>query len=522
MVLVSLAGLCQGQPLANSRLSGLYVNSIEQVLALEPDQIDLATAVLIISEQWSDNVQGKKYVEQMDEMAREILDQMEKKHIKKNYDALPLINEYLFEELKFRPVDTADNPDDLFLHSVIDNRLGYCLSLSVLYLGIGERIGLPLYGVVVPGHFFVRYDDGKVKINIEATSKGGYADDNHYIEKFKIPSSSNKIYMTNLDKRQTLGCFFNNLGNSYRDVGEMDSALRSLEKAVEINPGLAESRANLANIYLDKNMVEQAIEQYKIALLANQNDAKTHNNLGNAYAKKDWLSQAVAEYKTAIVIDPNFVDSYKNLAIAYSRKKMYRQAIAQIDKALTLPTPQGDLYLRLGNIQSQAEQFHDAIKAYKKALDTDPTANAYFAIGICYGKINERDNEIKAYKSAIKMKPDMVEAIGSLGNAYFALKQYDKAIEQYKKAVSVEPKNKDLRYNLAAAYSNTDQFRQAADQYMAALEIDPQIDRVHSGLAFVFYKLNDFEAAYDHAAKAQLAGQELPKGLMDAIKEKLK
>ncbi|MHC4759552.1 MAG: transglutaminase family protein, partial [Planctomycetota bacterium] len=36
----------------------------------------------------------------------------------------------------------------MFLHTVMDKKQGYCLSLSILYLSIGERLGLPLYGVV--------------------------------------------------------------------------------------------------------------------------------------------------------------------------------------------------------------------------------------------------------------------------------------------------------------------------------------------------------------------------------------
>ncbi|GAI69689.1 unnamed protein product, partial [marine sediment metagenome] len=91
-----------------------------------------------------------------------------------------------------------------------------------------ERLGLPLYGVVVPGHFFVRYDDGQVRFNIETTSKGGSAPDEHYINKFKVPIGNISIYMKNLDKIHTLGCFCNNLGNSYDDIGNMDSALLAL------------------------------------------------------------------------------------------------------------------------------------------------------------------------------------------------------------------------------------------------------------------------------------------------------
>jgi len=225
------------EPLANEDKAGLYARSIERVLRLDETEVDLATAVLIISEQWNDNVYGRRYLAKLDDMAFEIRDRLKADELKANYKAIAVINEYLFDTERFQSVAEAKDPNDLFLHSVMDRKRGYCLSLSILYLSLAERLGLPLYGVVVPGHFFVRYDDGRVRFNIETTSKGGTADDEHYIKKFKVPKGdSDSIYMANLNKMQTLGCFFNNLGNSYSEIGDTEQALVALETAVEINP----------------------------------------------------------------------------------------------------------------------------------------------------------------------------------------------------------------------------------------------------------------------------------------------
>ena len=104
-----------------------------------------------------------------------------------NFKAIDIINQYLFQELGYGTVANADNPDDLFLHTVMSHRKGYCLSLSILYLALAERIGLPLHGVVVPGHFFVRYDSRIRQRNIETTANGAEARDDHYIERHAVP-----------------------------------------------------------------------------------------------------------------------------------------------------------------------------------------------------------------------------------------------------------------------------------------------------------------------------------------------
>ena len=253
--------------LANANKRGLHARSFEDILRYRDDQIDIGTAALIISEEWSDGVSGLHYRAQLDEMAQEILRRLKEKNLRPNFKAIPIINHYLFEELGFSAVPNADNPDDLFLHSVLDKRKGYCLSLSILYLALAERVGLPVCGVVVPGHFFVRYDSRAVRLNIETTAKGGKASDQHYITTRNVPADEyHSLYMKNLTEMETLGCLLNNLGVVYMDAGQHRKALTALDRAVQINPMLSESRANMGTIYLRRGEVREAIIQFKGAL----------------------------------------------------------------------------------------------------------------------------------------------------------------------------------------------------------------------------------------------------------------
>jgi tetratricopeptide (TPR) repeat protein len=512
------------EPLANEGKSGLYARSIDQVLRLREDEVDLATAALIISEQWSDMVHGRRYLSRLDDMALEIRARLEKKKLRANYRAIPMINEYLFDELGFKAVSEASDPNDLFLHSVLDRKRGYCLSLSILYLSLGERLGLPLYGVVVPGHFFVKYDDGRVRFNIETTSKGGNAPDEHYITKFNVPEEKDdSIYMKKLSKVQSLGCFLNNLGNSYCDIGDPESALLALETAVEINPSLSESRANLGNLYLNKGRIEDALYEYQTALQINPDDAKTRSNLGNAYTKRGWVNEAVAQYNYAIKLDPNFTQAYKNLAIAYHQLKMFVQAETSLKEALILEPKDASIYSQLGDVYDQMGNYKEAIFQYKRALKINRnSAKAHYGIAVCYNKLGMVNDEIRAYKKALAVKPNMVAALVGLGNAYFGKKKYDAAIEQYKKAVRIAGDDGTIHYNLGAAYSNKDDYKQAAAAHLKAVEFEPEMGDAHNGLAFVFYKLKKYDLAARHIKIAEELGAEIDKQLLRAIKKKLR
>jgi tetratricopeptide (TPR) repeat protein len=509
--------------LANDGKSGLYVKSIDEVLRLSDDDIDLATAALIISEGWSDVVPGRRYLATLDEMAQEINERLQRLRLRPSYKAIPVINKYLFEELGFAPISQADDPNDLFLHSVLDKRRGYCLSLSVLYLAIGERLGMPLYGVVVPGHFFVRFQSGQTHLNIETTSKGAFVLDEHYIKKFKVPEGDgDSVYMKNLTKIQTLGCLFNNLGNIYYDMGNLQKALSTLEKAVQINPALSESRASLGNVYMKMGRLDEAIAQYQTALRIHPKDPNTHNNLGNAYLEKDWLNYAVPEYRQSLQLDPNFIAAHKNLAIAYCKQKRYAEASSQLKQAMELAPRDPGLFRQLGEVYYQAGNYEEAIAQFREALAVKPDfAEASYELGTCYNKLNMVAEEIEAYRKALAIKPDMSPALISLGNAYFGQKDYDAAIEQYNKALKIKPNDSSIHYNIGAAYSNKGNFEQAVAAYSKAVDIDDKMGDAHYGLAYGFYMLKKYDLAWKHINIAVGLGVKVSKEQLEAIRKNI-
>ncbi|MGH2639195.1 MAG: transglutaminase family protein, partial [Rhabdochlamydiaceae bacterium] len=85
-------------------------------------------------------------------------------------------NNYIFQEMRFRfpPHSLYAKDIDLytFLPSVMDSREGVCLGVSILYLCLAQRIGLPLEIITPPGHIYVRYRNGIKITNIETTARG--------------------------------------------------------------------------------------------------------------------------------------------------------------------------------------------------------------------------------------------------------------------------------------------------------------------------------------------------------------
>lgn len=75
------------------------------------------------------------------------------------------IARHLFGSGRFRGNATQyHDPENSLLDRVLDRGLGIPISLSVLMIDVGSRLGVPLRGVGLPGHFVVGEIDGVARI----------------------------------------------------------------------------------------------------------------------------------------------------------------------------------------------------------------------------------------------------------------------------------------------------------------------------------------------------------------------
>ncbi len=87
--------------------------------------------------------------------------------------AIDALNEVLFHQLGFigNEVDYF-NPENSYLNRVMDLRRGIPISLSMIYLLIGKRLGLPLVGIGMPGHFICRWQTATEEVFIDPFHAG--------------------------------------------------------------------------------------------------------------------------------------------------------------------------------------------------------------------------------------------------------------------------------------------------------------------------------------------------------------
>jgi tetratricopeptide (TPR) repeat protein len=209
------------------------------------------------------------------------------------------IKQIVYSEWKigFDPFDTYI--ETLLPHLVFRNRKGSCLGVSLIMLMLAEKLTCPLYGVVLPGHFFCRYDDGVYRINIEPNLKGCGHNDDYYRQRYPVDTKA-WYALDNLQPAATIGVLCYNAGTlclnakkyqsaidflkenmrrlsdfpeaagnlalAYARVGEVDSALILFEKLFTVHPDLNSLALNYGTIAMSAKQYRKAFEIFQKGL----------------------------------------------------------------------------------------------------------------------------------------------------------------------------------------------------------------------------------------------------------------
>jgi regulator of sirC expression with transglutaminase-like and TPR domain len=131
------------------------VSEIARLAGPDAAQVDLLRGALTIARLDEEDLDVEAYVSTVQRMAGDI--QAKYGDDVTEAQKLAMLNEYLFEENGYHGSRTDYyHRANSYLSRVIDDREGLPITLSVLYMELGRRLGLTLEGVGLPGHFVVR------------------------------------------------------------------------------------------------------------------------------------------------------------------------------------------------------------------------------------------------------------------------------------------------------------------------------------------------------------------------------
>jgi len=174
------------------------------------------------------------------------------------------LSHFLFEEQGFAGnVDEFDDPRNSFLNDVIERRRGIPISLSVIYIEVGRRLGLNLHGVSFPGHFLVKAVDERGELIIDPFNQG------RMLSLDDIRARLRQIYgeevevqpelLKTAETRQILSRMLRNLKNIYVGGSDWTRALSALDRILILEP-------RSSNELLERSGLYEKLECFQAAL----------------------------------------------------------------------------------------------------------------------------------------------------------------------------------------------------------------------------------------------------------------
>lgn len=244
--------------------------AFERLLAQEEAAIDLARACLLVAEDAYPGLDVEGYLGEIEHLAGRLRARLEADLAPE--ERVVALNEYLFDDLGFAG-NTEDyyDPRNSYLNEVLERRTGIPITLSVLYMEIGRRIGLALEGVSFPGHFLVRMPlrGGMLVLDPFSGGEPQSADDLRERLKRVIPPGAAgalapaelplEPFLEPAGKRQILARLLRNLKGIYLERNRPERLLEVLNRMLVVSPdALGERR--------DRGLVYQQLECWGAAL----------------------------------------------------------------------------------------------------------------------------------------------------------------------------------------------------------------------------------------------------------------
>jgi regulator of sirC expression with transglutaminase-like and TPR domain len=234
------------------------------------EQFDLAEASLLLAQDAYPDLDVRGYLARLDDIAGAIRKRLagdafaEQKVLALNY--------YLFNELRYSGnIDDYYDPRNSYLNEVMERRTGIPITLSIVYLEIGRRIGLNLKGISFPGHFLVKLSVKRGELVLDPFTGGEAQSETDLRQRLAqvLPSGEAERaklerYLEPATSRQIIARALRNLKNIYLQTRKLERALAVMHRMLLVVPESAEELR-------DRGLLYQQLECFRPALSDLQN-----------------------------------------------------------------------------------------------------------------------------------------------------------------------------------------------------------------------------------------------------------
>jgi tetratricopeptide (TPR) repeat protein len=250
-------------------------------------------------------------------------------------------------------------------------------------------------------------------------------------------------------------------GMAFEENGEMDRALESYRKVLNVDPGQSDLASRVAVLLIRQEDFPQAIDVLKDAIKANPNDAEPYRQLAFIYAKYlKKMDQAVDYANRAIALNPRDIETYQRLVEIELAAGEEKKALEVLDRAAKVRSDDANFWVRLGKLYAvilykadsplKPDELKRVNEVFKKAAEHANDDPALLKdVADYYASSQQLKEAIALYLRVLELQPDDANAREKLATGFILTNQRGKAVEMLEQIIKQHPE-KYQPYDLLA------------------------------------------------------------------------
>jgi tetratricopeptide (TPR) repeat protein len=272
-------------------------------------------------------------------------------------------------------------------------------------------------------------------------------------------------------------------------------------------------------MYGRSDYATKAIDEYRQAIQADPTSDFLNAQLAELYARTGRIRDAVLEAQDILKRDPNNVLAHKLLGRVYLQslgdtqagtqsREVLKLAIEQYQALAKLEPKNADNHLLLGRLYILNKDYKGAENEFRTATNLDPTSEeAVTSLALLYNETGENKKAAELLNS-VPQDRRTSKMYASLGYTYEQQKDYKQAIAAYKEAVRLDKENVDAMRGLAQNLANDNQIDAALSEYQMVQDADPQDYQAPLRMAEIYRRQGKFDLAMENLKKAEALSQD--------------
>ncbi|GMR22670.1 MAG: hypothetical protein BMS9Abin37_1036 [Acidobacteriota bacterium] len=166
---------------------------------------------------------------------------------------------------------------------------------------------------------------------------------------------------------------YNAMGLALAAVGDLKASLKSLNKALALNPDLTDVYNNIGMVYAEMGERDKAFEAFGRAVRnpTYLTPEKALYNIGNLYLEDGNAELAMMHFKRAIEKKPEFSLGYRGLGKVHLMLNDPDSAMLEFEKALEITEDDTESLFQLASLHQQRGESVEASELYRKVVEAD-------------------------------------------------------------------------------------------------------------------------------------------------------